>query len=114
MIFACVNEEQIKGKSWSEKRRLRFPKSKQEDLIVHTPIALAAGIEEEEPQGLRIDGELNRNFIQYNPILSKSCFLGENNHRVIENVEDYNNDINDDFYADDNDFLGNMSLFLYT
>jgi hypothetical protein len=82
MIIACINEEQIKGKSWSEKRRQKFPKSKQEELIVHTLIALATGIEEEE--GLRKDCKLNKNSIQHNPIVSKSCFLSENNHRVSE------------------------------
>jgi hypothetical protein len=84
MIVSCINEEQIKGKSWSEKRRQKFPKSKQEDLIVNTLIALAAGIEMEEPQGLRKYGKLNRNSDQHNPIVSKSCFLSENNHSVSE------------------------------
>lgn len=81
MIVSCINEEQIKGKSWSEKRRQKFPKSKQEDLIVHNLITLATGIEKEEPQELRKYGKLNRNS-DYN--VSKACFLSENDHSVSE------------------------------
>jgi hypothetical protein len=40
--------------------------------------------------------------------------IGGSKDIAIENVEDYNNDINDDFYADDDAFHGNMSVFLST